>query len=742
MSAVSSERRALSHALRLAGAGYLVFPCLAWRKEPATTHGFHDATDDVDQIRRWFDNDAGFNVAVACGPQPNGVWLLAVDIDPKHEGEVAWAELCERHGTPLAPRHETPSGGFHLFFDGPGLASGQNTLGRGIDTRGEGGYVVVPPSRLHDDNGEIVRYRTSAETALIENRPPPVTDWIRAGAEAEDPPVVRTTPSFVMTEWSPADALREQWNWVVELPRDGWQQERSSGGDVHWVRPGKSVRDGKSATLHPSGAFVVWTSERPPGGLGTHGAGGASFSPYDYVVAYRFDGSDKRAVAWIKQEFGPDLMPGRMAGAGSRRAAMWPAPAGETVPVLPPEFWTERPVLGDIRDAARAQMASPDGLLVALLSRWAAMVPPNFKLPAVIGTMATFDFIGCIVAETSGGKGIATGVAAMLYDPDVDDVMLDYPLGSGEGLVQSFFVPDVDEESGKPNGKQKVGKRALHFDIDEAMSLIGQAGRSGAIIVPTLCSAWSGKTLGQANADASRRRIIPAGKVRISCCMNMQASNGWRLFEDDIRAMGFPGRILFASAHDPHGTADATWEGSIPFPLLPAQNLLPTVLRYDPSITTEIKDRRLGVLNSTVMIDAAKSQHLLLQCKVAGLFALQDGRIDITLEDWSLAATLIDVSARTLDHMSHIKSQHERDRSHNLGRAIAERELVAEDVKERQYTGRLAARIRDNCTATPAPNKLARKLCSAETRHRFDPALALAVQNGWVTVAGDAITKL
>lgn len=722
------RERVLESALRLASVGYKVFPCKPWEKVPATRRGFHDASNDLDQVRKWFDNDAGFNLAIATGDG-----LLVVDVDPKNGGAETWEVLCAHHGTPLAPRHETPSGGFHLFFNAPGLTNSSGRIGKGIDTRGDGGYVVVPPSRLRDDDGVIIRYRWSKATALVSNDPTLLPNWVRTLLEAE-PPVVRRSPDFVMTEWSPADALRARWDWYVELPRDGWQQERSSGGDVHWVRPGKSVRDGKSATLHASGAFVVWTSERPQGGLGTRGADGATFSPYDYVVAYRFGGDDRAAVAWIKREFGPDPTPQRVGA---------PTPVPEvTVPVLPAEFWSLRPVLGEIRDAARAQMASPDGLLVALLSRWAAMVPPNFKLPAVIGTLATFDFIGCIVAETSGGKGIATGVAAMLYDPDVDDVMLDYPLGSGEGLVQSFFVPDVDEETGKPNGKQKVGKRALHFDVDEAMSLIGQAGRSGTIIVPTLCSAWSGKTLGQANADASRRRIIPAGKVRISCCMNMQASNGWRLFEDDIRAMGFPGRILFASAHDPFGTADATWDGVIPFPLLPAQNLLPTVLSYDPAIVVEIKARRLGVLNGTVTIDAAKSQHLLLQCKVAGLFAIQDGRTDITLDDWSLAATLIDVSSRTLDHMSSIKAQHERDRSHSLGRAIAERELVAEDVKERQYVAKLATRIRDNCTAIPAPGKLARKLCSSDTRHRFDPALALAVQNGWVTVSDDTVTKL
>jgi len=728
--------RQLNMALALAKAGYRVFPCKPFSKAPATTNGFYDATTDEDQIHAWFDRP-GLNLAIATGDG-----LLVVDIDPKHDGDITWDELCSHHGTPLAPRHETPSGGYHLFFQAPGLTNTSGRIGKGIDTRGDGGYVLVPHSQLHDDDGEIIRYRCIERHALVTNPPVLLPDWIRTLLETPEAPQPRRDAYIAPRgDHGPADVLREHWSWHSELEHDGWQAERMSGGDLHWVRPGKPIHGGKSATLHPSGAFVVWTSERPAGGIPTRGSDGSTYSPFDYVVAYRCAGNTHAAVDWIRRTYMT------APGGGGTTPAPDPGPvgygpqAGPTVPVLGEDFWNRRPVLSAIRDAARSRLVSPDALLIATLARWSAMTPPSYKLPPVVGGVGSFDFLGCVVAETSGGKSAANAVARDLVVNVNELVMMDYPVGSGEGLVQSFFVPEMGEND-KPTGKQVVGKQALHFSVDEGMALMGQAGRSGTVILPTLCSAWSGDTLGQQNADATRRRVIPAGKVRVACVINMQASNGWRLFEDDVAALGFPGRLLFGSAHDPNAVLDAEMGEPISFPNLPIYGMTGVVLQYDPAITAEIKQRRIGTLTGEVAIEAVKSQHLLLQCKIAGLFTLQDGRSDVSLDDWAIAGELIRVSSETLDAMVSLKRLHDRDRSHALGASIAEREMVAEDIKERQYIAKLAARIRDHCTATPAPNKLARKLCSSDTRHRFEPALALAIHNGWVSVADDAISRL
>ena len=87
---VGKVNRTHAVARMLGNAGYLVFPCRPFSKMPATRNGFKDASSDLIDIDAWFDNDRGYNLAVACGPQPNGINLLAVDIDPKNGGVETW----------------------------------------------------------------------------------------------------------------------------------------------------------------------------------------------------------------------------------------------------------------------------------------------------------------------------------------------------------------------------------------------------------------------------------------------------------------------------------------------------------------------------------------------------------------------------------------------------------------------------------------------------------------------------
>src|SRR5215471_17220936 len=74
------------------------------RLRPGTKIPFDDgwpeiATNSAEMIDRWFmQPDQAFNLGLACGPQPNGMNLLAIDIDPKNGGREAWDALVERYG--------------------------------------------------------------------------------------------------------------------------------------------------------------------------------------------------------------------------------------------------------------------------------------------------------------------------------------------------------------------------------------------------------------------------------------------------------------------------------------------------------------------------------------------------------------------------------------------------------------------------------------------------------------------
>lgn len=159
----------LAAALDYAARGIPVFP-VRQNKAPYTPRGFKDATCDEAAIREWWRKwpDAGIGI-------PTGVasgWLV-LDIDPRHGGDAALCSLIEQYGDmPETMEVETGGGGYHIIFEYPELAALGNSRGRlpeGIDVRGEGGYVVAPPSVLA--SGKPYRLRNDAT-------PAPVPDWL------------------------------------------------------------------------------------------------------------------------------------------------------------------------------------------------------------------------------------------------------------------------------------------------------------------------------------------------------------------------------------------------------------------------------------------------------------------------------------------------------------------------------------------------------------------------------------
>jgi Bifunctional DNA primase/polymerase, N-terminal/Primase C terminal 1 (PriCT-1) len=151
----------LAAALKLAEKGFAVFPCLPHAKEPRTPRGFLDATKDPAVITAWYRGWSNCNVGIATGAPSN---VVVIDVDVKHDGEKSVRQMESEFG-PLPPSVEsvTPSGGRHVFYRHPGWPVGCSVgkLASGVDVRGDGGYVIAPPS-IHP-NGR--RYFWSVDSA-------------------------------------------------------------------------------------------------------------------------------------------------------------------------------------------------------------------------------------------------------------------------------------------------------------------------------------------------------------------------------------------------------------------------------------------------------------------------------------------------------------------------------------------------------------------------------------------------
>jgi hypothetical protein len=144
----------LEAALRHASRRRAVFPCCPKTKRPLTARGFKDATTDSAVITAWFKNPDAM-IGLPTGARTG---LVVVDIDGD-AGFESLRDLEHRHGAlPNTASVETPRGGSHLYFRHPGVEvrCSASTIAPSVDIRGDGGYVISPPSKTADGRGYVV----------------------------------------------------------------------------------------------------------------------------------------------------------------------------------------------------------------------------------------------------------------------------------------------------------------------------------------------------------------------------------------------------------------------------------------------------------------------------------------------------------------------------------------------------------------------------------------------------------
>jgi replicative DNA helicase len=148
---------AMYYAARL---GWRVFPLRPHAKDPYPTSqvstngegGFKTATVELEAVRDWWVKWPQSNIGLACGKQSG---IVVLDIDSAKGGNESLLALLVEHGQlPETPEVITGGGGRHIYFAHPGIEirNSASKLGPGLDIRGDGGYVVAPPS-IHP-NGE------------------------------------------------------------------------------------------------------------------------------------------------------------------------------------------------------------------------------------------------------------------------------------------------------------------------------------------------------------------------------------------------------------------------------------------------------------------------------------------------------------------------------------------------------------------------------------------------------------
>jgi hypothetical protein len=142
----SASNPLLEAALEHAEQGWRILPIKSRDKTPLIRQWPQRASSDAGTIRDWAARHPGCNWGVACGPG-SGVWVLDID---GHKGRMSLTALETQHGrlpVTLVSRTGREDGGEHRYFSYPeDVALRNSALGEGLDVRGDGGCVIVPPS--------------------------------------------------------------------------------------------------------------------------------------------------------------------------------------------------------------------------------------------------------------------------------------------------------------------------------------------------------------------------------------------------------------------------------------------------------------------------------------------------------------------------------------------------------------------------------------------------------------------
>ena len=694
------------------------------------------------------------NIGVVCGSVSGR--LICLDIEGAFDQATEAAEALSAAGMSECFAawcdgylESTPSGGRHVLvrLEGDGPIEGNrklvsDTTGKTlIETRGEGGYVIVAPSRNGETGWNLLRggfetiaYATLAEWeavvgALITlDHPRPPTPTVESRSTPSLPPMLRGE-GWVDAALTSLPQLR------TVLSSHGWEPDGSfdSYGE-HWTRPGKDIRLGCSASISNNDRlFVHSTNAGLPTGL-------PSLDALDVILAYdlgRRPSPDER-VSYLRQ-FRPDrpggeAIDGRVGPAG-----------GPTNPslYLPEAFWTARPWLERVRAASMRRMISPDAVLGALLSAYATTIPMGIRIPAIVGQWAPLNLYSVLVSRSGGGKTSAMGLADQLlgWSPQINPDVLFRSLRSGEGLINIATKKAKKGEEPSDGPTYRVG---IQIAFDEGGVLSRQTERSGSTTIPYLNTAWAGHGM-VGGAKADQEGYFPANLVRVCAVIGVQFGAAANLFTGESQILGFPQRLTFFgldhpdllqirrvdSDYSPVEALGLPWWSHAEYTRFPHEMVVPETIADQVWSWTQSKHGD----SPPSTLDGHKMN---LQLRISAVLALMDGRGDIDVSDWDLASDIVATSCSLREHLLASLGDAVIERARTAGKADALRQIEREDIFMEKAALSLARRV---AKIDYPLNKREVKsyLSSYRRRYAIDyrDVIALAISRGWVISTGE-----
>jgi hypothetical protein len=591
----SQENHLLQAALGYADRGWRAFP-LYWivdgacscgkdcgtnaGKHPRTYHGLKDATTNERTIRAWWDQWPLANVGIATGPV-SGFFMLGPD---GQAGIDALAELERQHGPlPPTPRLRSGGGGRHYYFAWPhggGIKNSRNHNGLPIDVRGDGGYVVAPPTR--HASGNLYTWEVPPDEIEPAEAPPWLVDWIKNGKGTTRKRKTRDegtnlTNQTQQTPRRPAGGEVDSFSSFNSSAR----QPPAQGQVVFTVRPDV----GQDAQARA----VAYLAKCPPA-ISGQGGHNQAFEVARAIV-YGFDLGREAGYDLLAQHYNPrceppwseaelrhkcedaDAKPFDKPRGYLLQGDQQPEPAGdarvnddgaeeiEALPMPPPAPWPTLPpealhgLAGSIvRMIAPETESHPVAILGQLLVAFGNAVGrgPHFK---VEGDSHHTNLFLCLVGQSSHGrKGTSRGRVMQLMSHADDHWCQNcraQGLSSGEGLIWAIRDPIEKKEPIKERGRvtgyqtvladEGVSDKRLLADESEFAQVLKVLQREGNSLSPVIRHSWETVQLRTLTKNSPAR----ATGAHVSISAHITGPELARHLKDTEAFNGFANRFLW-----------------------------------------------------------------------------------------------------------------------------------------------------------------------------------------------------
>jgi predicted P-loop ATPase len=256
-----------SAALALAAEGFRVFPLPPGQKAARMPGWQKKATINPEFIHTHWTVTPAANIGVA-----TGAGLLVLDEDPRAGSDQSMQDLALVHDElPETRTVRTPSGGRHRYFRvaaGLRVANSVSKLGAGLDIRGDGGYVVAPPSVLVDGPKQTAGAYTLETDSPIADAP----EWLIVLATTARPIETPTESGPTLIEltaeqitdiksalWHPGLMAEAESNQVWTEIGYALRRHGAQGRDI-WLEFSEAAPKGRG---HQDGAAEAWWQNHP-----------------------------------------------------------------------------------------------------------------------------------------------------------------------------------------------------------------------------------------------------------------------------------------------------------------------------------------------------------------------------------------------------------------------------------------------------------------------------------------------